>query len=159
MRDLITFYLTVKYRSPSKEISFLGEGWGLRNVRGPYLDGYMRHICIVAAVLSSKIPSTISLVLSVSNRCPTPFVLVKVSTPEKEISKNVHKNKSSDFILGSIYANPAGNLEVIVQLPDVQTSADLRKFWTILAIDELTIERLQQIQLCCADSPDGAGLG
>jgi hypothetical protein len=143
MGDLITFHLTVKYRSPSKEKSFLGKGWGLRDVRGPYLDGFVGHICIVAAVLSSEIPSTISLVLSVSNRCPTPFVLVKVSTHGKEISKNVDKNNSTDFILDSIHATPAGNLEVLVQLPDVQTSADLEKFWTILAIDELTIERLQ----------------
>ncbi len=143
MKDLVTFYLTVKYRSPSKEKSFLGKGWGLRDVRGPYLDGFVGHIFIAEEVLSSEIPSTISLVLSVSNRCPTPFILVKVSTAGKEVSKNVDKNESADFTLESIYANPVGNLDVLVQLPDVQTFADLEKFWTILAIDELTIERLQ----------------
>ena len=143
MRDLVTLYLTVRYRVPSKERSFLGKGWGIRDVRGPYLDGFVGHICIAGAVLSSETPSTISLVLSASNRCPTPFILAKVSTAGKEVSKNINKNGSTDFILESIYANSVDNLDLLVQLPDVQTAADLQRFYTILAIDELTIERLR----------------
>lgn len=143
MRDLVTFYLTIRYRSPSKERSFLGREWGIRDVRGPYLDGFVGHIYIASTVLSSETPSTISLVLSASNRCPSPFVLVKVSTNGKEVSKNVEKNESADFIFKSVYANSTCSVDFLVQLPDVQTPADLKRFWTILAIDELTIERLQ----------------
>lgn len=141
MKDLVTFYLSVIYRAPSKERSFLGNGWGIRDVRGPYLDGFVGHIHIVGGVLSSEIPSTISLVLSVSNRCPTVSVLAKVSTAEKEVSEKVKRNGSTDFILDTVYARTSGNLDLLVQLPEVQTCAELRRFWTILAIDEITIER------------------
>lgn len=141
MKDLVTFYLTVIYRAPSKESSFLGRGWGIRDVRGPYLDGFVGHIHIAGGALSSEIPSTISLVLSASNRCPTPFVLAKVSTAEKEVSNNVKRNGSTDFILDSVYAHTSGSLDLLIQLPKVQTDAELSRFWTILAIDELTIER------------------
>ena len=141
MRDPITFYLAVKYRAPSKERLFLGKGWGIRDVSGPYLDGFVGLIRIAGAILSSEISSTISLVFSASNRSPTPFILVKVSMAGKETSKNIEKNGSAEFTLESIYLKPSDDLEILVHLPDVQTPADLKRFWTILAIDELTIER------------------
>lgn len=141
MRDLVTFYLTVVYRAPSKERSFLGRGWGIRDIRGPYLDGFVGHIHIANGILSLETPSTILLVLSVSNRCPTDSILVKVSTAEKEISKKAKRNESTDFIFDTVYAHTSGNLDLIVQLPEVQTDTELNRFWTILAIDEITIER------------------
>ena len=141
MEDLVTFYLTIIYRAPSKEKLFLGKGWGIRDVRGPYLDGFMGHIHIASEVLSSETPSTISLVLSASNRCPTSFVLAKISTAEREVSKKVKRNGSTDFILDSIYARTSGNLDLLVQLPGVQTDAELHRFWTTLAIDQIIIER------------------
>ena len=143
MKDLVTLYLTARYRAPSKERAFLGDGWGIRDVRGPYLNGSVGHVCIDSAVLSSEIPSTISLVLSASNRCPTPSVMAKVSAPGKTVSRSVAKNGSADFIIESIYAGPMGNLELLVQLPEVQTAIDQERFYSILAIDELTIERLR----------------
>jgi len=121
----------------------LGKGWGIRDVRGPYLDGLIGHIHIVGEVLSSEIPSTISLVLSLSNRCPTSSILAKVSADEREVSKKVKRNGSTDFILDSVYARTSGSLDLLVQLPEVQTCAELKRFWTILAIDEITIERCQ----------------
>ena len=99
MKNLVTFYFIVRYTAPSKERLFLGKEWGLRDVRGPYLVGSVGHIYIAGVVLSSEIPSTISLVLSVSNRCPTPYILVKVSMARKEISKKIGRNESADFIL------------------------------------------------------------
>lgn len=141
MKGLVTFYLTVIYRAPSKEKSFLGKGWGIRDVRGPYLDGFVGHIHLAGEVLSSEIPSTISLVLSVSNRCPTSYILAKVSTAEREISKKVKRNGSTDFVIDSIYARTSGNLDLLVNLPEVQTDAELDRFWTTLAVDQITIER------------------
>lgn len=69
--------------------------------------------------------------------------MAKVSAAGMEVSKNVGKNGSADFVLNSIYGNPVGSLDLLVQLPDVQTATDLEEFWAILAIDELTIERLR----------------
>ena len=143
MRDLVTLYLTARYRAPSKEKSFLGDGWGIRDVRGPYLSGSLGRICIAGAVLSPDIPSTISLVLSASNRCPAPSIMARVSVAGKVVSKSVGKNGSADFVLDSIYAGPVGNLDLLVELPEVRTAADQERFYSILAIDELTIERLR----------------
>ena len=143
MRDLVTFYLTVRYRAPSKERSFLENGWGLRDVRGPYLDGSIGHICITNTVLSSDTPSTVSLVLSASNRCPTPSVRARVMMGNEEVAKDIDRNGSADFAFGSVYATSMRCLELLVELPEIRTDIDLQKFWTILAIDELTIERLR----------------
>jgi hypothetical protein len=143
MRDLVAFYLTVKYRAPSKERSFLAKGWGLRDVRGPYLDGFVGHIQISGAVLSSERPSTISLVLSASNRCPTSFILATALISNNEMTKSIDRNGSTDFVFESVYASSSGCLNLLVKLPEVQTDVELKRFWTILAIDELTIERLR----------------
>ena len=141
MKKSVTFYFVVRYKAPSKEKLFLGGGWGLRDVRGPYLDGLVGHIFITNTILSPEIPSTVSLVLSASNRCPTPSILAKVSTAKAEVSKKVVRNGSTDFVLDSVYAGPTNDLEIVVQLPDVKTDVELNSFWTILAIDELNIER------------------
>ena len=92
-------------------------------------------------MLSSEIPSTISLVLSASNRCPVPSILAKVSTVHKEVLKDVNRNGSSDFVIDSVCISPVSNLEILVQLLNVTTDLELKDFHLILAIDELTIER------------------
>lgn len=141
MRDLITFYLSIRYRAPSREELFLDENWGVRDVSGPYLSSLVGFIYIDNKMFSSKAPSTITLVLSVSNRCPTDSVLTKVSTPTESFSEHVKRNGSKEFIIGSVYAGLQEKYVISVSLPDVRTTKDVESFGDILAIDELCIER------------------
>ena len=141
MRDLITFYLTVKYRAPSKENLFLDRGWGIRNVSGPCLNRPEGFIIIDSTVLSSKVPSTISLIFSISNRCPTSSVLARVSTRIGEFSYYIRKNGSKEFTIGPAYSDSQQKFSIAVCLPDTKNLPDLGAFADILAIDELTIER------------------
>ena len=140
---MLDFYLVVKYKAPSKERLFLEEGWGLRDVRGPYLDGPIGRVCVTNAVLSSEIPSTISMVLSLSSRCPTPAVVVKISTADKDVTGVIHRDASTDFALNSTCANSKQGFEFLVQMPYIYDNSKLGAFWDVLAIDELTIERFR----------------
>ena len=141
VRDLITFYLSIKYRAPSKERSFLIQNWGVRDVSGPYLNSLQGLICIDNAVLSSEIPSAISIVFSVSNRCPTASILTKISTQKEEIVQHIARNGSREFIIDPVFSTLEQSYKISVCLPDVKNAADLKIFSDILAVDEITIER------------------
>ena len=137
----IMFYLKVNYRPPSKERIFLDDNWVHRDVRGPYLGGLLGRICIDGSILASKFPSTISLVLSVSNRCPITSILIKVVTPREKVVKHIAKNGSSEFVFTSIYSGLEERLVLAVEIPQTESVIDQKQFLDILAIDELTIER------------------
>ncbi len=141
MNDIITFYLTVNYKSSSKERLFLEKGWGIRDVRGPYLDTFMGYICISNEVLLPEIPTTISLVLSLSNRCPTSSILVHASAVDKRIAHNINRNGSSDFVFESVLRGVIDNFRIAISIPSVKTSIDLKEYSDIVAVDEITIER------------------
>lgn len=141
MRDLVTFYLSVKYRAPSKERLFLDMNWGVRDVSGPYLNSPEGFLYIDRALLSSDISSTISFVLSISNRCPTASVLARVSTQEGKFSQYIERNGSKEFTIGSVYSGSKPDYMISVCLPEVSVLPDSASFSDILAIDEITIER------------------
>lgn len=141
MRELITFYLSVKYTAPSKERLFLKKNWGISDVRGPYLNSLQGFICIDNTMFSPEVPSTISLVFSVSNRCPTASISTRISTQKEEFTQDIAKNGSKEFTIGSVYSSSQREYVVSVCLPDVRTATDHKKFLDILAIDEISIER------------------
>ncbi len=141
MADMITFYLIVKYKAPSKERSFLERGWGIRDVRGPYLNKSTGHIYISNEVLLAEVPSTISLNISLSNRCPTPSIMVQALTSYKKVIHNVNRNDSSDFVFESIVRDPTGRFGIEVSIPSIKTAIELKEYSEIVAIDELIIER------------------
>lgn len=141
MRDLITFYLSIKYTAPSKERLFLKKNWGISDVRGPYLNSLQGFICIDNTMFSSEVPSTISLVFSISNRCLTASILTRISTQKEEFTQDIVRNGSKEFTIGSVYSSSQREYVVSVCLPDVRTATDHKKFLDILAIDEISIER------------------
>ncbi len=141
MRDLITFYFSVKYRSPSKERLFLDTSWGIRDVSGPYLIKPEGLICIGNALFSTEVPSTVSLIFSISNRCPTASVLAKISTQRERISHHIEKNGSKEFIIDPVYSSPQHKYLISVCLPEVRNLSNIGNFSDILSIDEITIER------------------
>ena len=141
MRDLITFYLSAKYRAPSKERLFLDMSWGIRDVSGPYLTKSEGLICIDNALLSKEFPSTMSLIFSISNRCPVASVLTRVSTQREVFSHHIERNGSNEFIIDSVYSSPQHRYVISVCLPEVGSLPDIRVFPEILSIDEITIER------------------
>jgi hypothetical protein len=143
MTDMITFYLIVKYKSPSKEWSFLEKGWGIRDVRGPYLNTFTGHICISNEILLPEIPSTISLTLSLSNRCPTASILVQALASNRKVIHSVNRNDSADFVFESVVRDSTGKFQIEISIPSVKTATEQKKYSDILAIDEIIIERLR----------------
>lgn len=143
MADMITFYLIVKYKSPSKEWSFLEKGWGIRDVRGPYLNTFTGYICIGNEVLLPKVPSTVSLTLSLSNRCPIASILVQALASDRKVIHRINRNESFDFVFESVVRDLTSGFRVEISIPSVKTATDLKKYSDIVAIDEVVIERSQ----------------
>ena len=69
----------VIYKAPSRELLFLGTGWGGRDIRGPYLSETGAEIIIGNWALSQRIPSRVELTLTVSNRCEVDALFVRAT--------------------------------------------------------------------------------
>lgn len=143
MTAMIPFYLTVNYKSLSKEWLFLEKGWGIRDVRGPYLNTFMGYICISNEILLPEIPSTIALTFSLSNRCPITSILVQASALDRKVVHSINKNASYEFVFNSVFRDPAKEFRIAVSMPSIRNATELRSYSDILAIDEVTIERSQ----------------
>ena len=78
----------VIYKAPSRELLFLGTGWGGRDIRGPYLSEMGAEIIIGNWALSQRIPSRVELTLSVSNRCEVDALFVRATGVFGELSPN-----------------------------------------------------------------------
>lgn len=136
----ITFYTTVNYKSPSKEESFLKSGWGIRDVRGPYLSENIGYIQIPNNLLLADIASTICFTLSLSNRCSVKVIEVQAKSFDKHIIQNIRKNESCDFTFDNVFFDKENTLKIGISIStnsNVRNSQDI----DILSIDFLTIER------------------
>lgn len=140
----MTLEIHVIYKAPSRERLFLGNGWGIRDVRGPYLSLINAEIVIGNWALSPKVPSTIDLTLSLSSRCEVDALFVEITSVSESRKIIIERNDSTNVSMPNIFANMSDDNAVIIvkqlfQLPD--GAAALGDTGDIVAIDELRLTR------------------
>jgi hypothetical protein len=105
MEQSMVLNIHVIYKAPSRELLFLGTGWGVRDVRGPYLSEMGAEIIIGNWALSQRIPSRVELTLSVSNRCEVDALFVRATGLSGSAQTLVKKNEEAILILTGILAD------------------------------------------------------
>lgn len=136
--------ILVIYKTPSQERLFLGDGWGIRDVRGPYLSAPTADIIIGNWALSPKVPSTVKLTLSVSNLCEVDALFVRATGAFGWAQTIVKRNNEAILTLPNILANPLRNHTAIVIEPTFgprDKIAATAGTIDIVAINELLLTR------------------
>jgi hypothetical protein len=138
------FDIHIIYKSPSRECLFLGNGWGVRDVRGPYLSAPIADIIIDNWALSLKVPSTVKLTLSVSNLCEVDALFVRATGAFGSEQTLVRRNDEAVLTLVNILADPLRRHTVIVLEPSFGARGKIAATAgtiDIVAIDELRLTR------------------
>lgn len=140
----MVFDIHIIYKAPSNENLFLGAGWGVRDVRGPYLFARSAEIVIDNWALSAKVPSTLKLTLSVSNRCEVDALFVRATGAFGSAQLLVRRNDEAVFTLTDIFAHSLRSHSVIVIEPTFSPGGRIMETAgssDIVAIDELQLTR------------------
>ena len=138
------FELYVDYRAPSREWLFLGYGWGVRDVRGPYLSTPEAEIVLYNWALSQNLPSTLTLSFSLARRAQVNAVLVRAQGDFGRTECIVPKFGKATMTISSLRANIYLNPKII-KLSSVfhldEQIATLPGTTDIVAIDKLRLIR------------------
>lgn len=137
---MINFFLKVMFYLSSQENCFLGEGWGIKDVRGPYLNGPIGIVKLHNSILSKSIGSNITIVLSTSNRCPIDSISITVKLNDKEITTHIKRNSSQEVVFVEVLANHKQETQILICDTSISSNATI-EYLDIISIDEITIER------------------
>jgi hypothetical protein len=107
------FTLTVDYRAPSRESLFLGAGWGIRDLRGPYLSAPEAEILIDNWALSATVPSILTITLSISGRATVNGVFVRENSAFGSAQCIVANDRRSLLTMPPLFVNPRGSSVII----------------------------------------------
>lgn len=138
------FEVSVDYRAPSREKLFLGDGWGVRDLRGPYLSSPEGEIILNEWALSRVTPSTLTLTLSLSGRAEVNALFVKASGNFGTTQCVVDKTQRSIIVISGLLVSDRLD-PTIIKLrstfrPDQQIAASPGTM-DIVAIDALRLTR------------------
>jgi hypothetical protein len=109
----MTFEVRIDYRAPSRERLFLGDGWGVRDVRGPYLSAPEATFILHSWALSRTLPSKLTLTLSLSDRAEVNALFVIASGGFGTARCIVAKVQQSIMTISPLLATDGWNSTVI----------------------------------------------
>jgi hypothetical protein len=109
--------INVDYKAPSWERLFLGNGWGGRDIRGPYISATTAEIVIDNWALSPKTAATVKLTLSVSNRCEVDALFVRAIGVFGSIQSLVKRNEEATLTISNVFADSIKRKAVILLRP------------------------------------------
>jgi hypothetical protein len=136
------FELRIDYRSPSQERLFLGSGWGLRDVRGVYLNASEGRICISPWALSPVKPSVISLQFGMSNRAILQAVSLQAAGDFGVKSCFLERNKASKLLVEDVVGHEQREYIIRIMHPRVPRSGDSRAgLIDFISVDGLELSR------------------
>jgi hypothetical protein len=136
--------LHINYRSPSRERLFLGDGWGPRDVSGPYLSAAFAEIIIDNCVLLERAPATLKLILSLSNRSQVDALFVRANGVFGSVQRIIMRNEQTILTIDGILADANKRDTKIVLRPTFgpsSTIAESPHTVDIVRIDELQLIR------------------
>ena len=87
--------LFLEYRSPARESRFLGAGWGMRDVRGPYIISSSAKLEITRTLFSTVRRMKLTLTLESSNRLQSDAMLVGLSCERRKETIVLKRNRST----------------------------------------------------------------
>ena len=105
--------LSVNYEAPSRETLFLESGWGIRDVRGPYLGVPEGLIRINRWALSSRVPSRICLQFEMSNRVILEATAIQAIGDFGRQTCYVSRNRTLDLVIENVLANEAYLIRIV----------------------------------------------
>ena len=133
----------IRYDCVAKETMFLATGWGIRDVRGPYLNKPEGKIVIPDWVLAYTVPTDLTLTFGLSNRSEYEFVEVSVAGSAGVFTEQLEQNGSCEIVIPSILRR-ALTFELIVTATVYLANRDVvlpHPVIDLLSIDRLRLER------------------
>ena len=109
--------INVDYKAPSWERLFLGKGWGVRDIRRPYITDTTAQIVIDNWALSPKTAATVKLTLAVSNRCEVDALFVRAIGVFGSAQNLVKRNDEATLTISNVFADPIRKHAVILLEP------------------------------------------
>jgi hypothetical protein len=118
---------------------FLRRGWGVRDVRGPYMTQAV--LAISSWALSARVGSQVHLRFGLSNRCPVDALIFNISGRFGSVSRIIQRSSDVDVMLDGIRIEPGSEEYLIdVELHNPEP-ANVLQFMDILAINRIAIQR------------------
>jgi hypothetical protein len=121
------------------ETLFLGGGWGVRDVRGPYMTEPRAVLAISSWALSARVGSQVHLRFGLSNRCPLDALTFNLSGKFGSVSRMIRRSSDVYVMLDDIRIEP-GSEEYLINVV-LHDPAKVLKFMDVLAIDRIAIQR------------------
>jgi hypothetical protein len=140
----MTFELHVSYKVPSKEWIFLGAGWGIRDIRGPYISQPAAYLHIENWALSQIFPSKLILMFSMSHRAAVDAMVVRAVGAFGQSHVILGKHRQASMTISPCVRDPVLNFASILLHPtfgpgnDISISGDTID---LVALDELQLLR------------------
>jgi hypothetical protein len=140
------FLLDIDYtcrsgKSAAWETLFLGDGWGVRDVRGPYMTRPRAVLAISAWALSARAGSQVHLRFGLSNRCPVDALIFNLSGGFGSVSRIIRRSSDVDVMLNDIRIERGSEQYLINVALHNPEPANVLKFMDILAINRIAIQR------------------
>jgi hypothetical protein len=140
------FLLDINYidrdgKSSTYESLFLGKGWGIRDVRGPYLTQPRGTLAIAPWALSRRVGSEVHLRFGLSNRCPVDALIFGISGRFGASSQIIQRNSEADVVLADVTAASELDVYQIDVALHEPAPENVLKFMDILSIDRISIRR------------------
>jgi len=130
----------VDYRGQSKENLFLAGGWGMRDVRGPYIISAAGTIRIDGRLLSRSVESKLTLSLEASNRLAAAAILVTAICERRKKTIIIVRNQSVTIEFPATVRGPSEHFDLAIHVPEsgAASAASLRD---VVALNWLSISR------------------
>lgn len=136
--------MEILYNCAVKETLFLGKGWGVRDVRGPYLEQAGGEICFPSYWLDNKFTTTVELTFSLSNRSEQEGVEIQCYYLGESKRDTVLRNGSVTLILSSLLRQDSKFLLVRVlstMLNITPSGAVIEPTADLVSIDKIRLYR------------------
>ena len=132
------FSFEVDYRASSQEVTFLQYGWGVRDVRGPYIRSNVGTLLIDDRHIKNIQRIDISFRLSASNRLPTDAATVIVEGPGSTQVIIIRKNEDHTVSLPSV-SKCAGQILIKITPPQANFGSRIM-LNDVISLDWIRIE-------------------
>ena len=139
----MTLRIEVRFDCAVNETVFLESGWGIRDVRGPYLIKEKGIVAIPDWLLDENFTTSVSMVFSLSNRSLREAVEIYVSYEESVFNETVIKNGSIEICIPDI-KRAERPIKIAIAATGLVSCCDGFRILPVidfLTLDGLTMER------------------
>lgn len=135
--------LEILYNCVVKEEVFLGNGWGIRDVRGPYLIGNPAQVLLPREMLNKKFTTQVSFHFGLSSRSPHEGVEVSCHYKETRLTETILRNNKCNITFKEVFSdnNEIATFEIYATQLITSGSIEIVPIYDCVALDKLVLER------------------